>query len=381
MRILILTATYTPSINGVAVTAALQKRELEKRGHSVKLIAPRHPKQKKEKGVIRLLSFSNPIYKDYPLMLPLPSLLIYLILREEFDLVFFHHPFYLGDISLYLARRYKSPAVFFYHSHYSRYITTFSSAFPLNLVSDQVSKSVYNTITKSNHLIVETDSVKKILTLQGIFTPFSVIPSVRESMFMQNQSKSKLRKKYGLSQDKLIILCVARLSREKNLDSLLKIIGKINLKIPFTLCLVGEGPEEQYLRNLASFLKISESCQFLGAIEHNKIAEFYTLADIFAYPSKLDTQACVILEALSAGLPVVSFNVPGPKDFISHEKNGLLANSDLQFNQQLKKLMLNTKIRMQMGKEALLSSQKYSLKKSIDDLENLFEKLVSKTSE
>jgi len=100
----------------VAISLAQQKKAMEKRGHQVTVLCPRHPKQKPEAGVIRLPSLITSFDLDYPLPWPLPLCYVKSFLAKKYDLVYFHHPFYTGNLALKLARFFNCPKIFFYHS-------------------------------------------------------------------------------------------------------------------------------------------------------------------------------------------------------------------------------------------------------------------------
>jgi len=112
--------------------------------------------------------------------------------------------------------------------------------------------------------------------------------------------KSLLRKKYSLDSHKTTLLCVSRLSKEKNLPTLLHILSKLNQSENFQACIVGTGPEKDQLLNLALSLGLSNVVHFLGAVAFSSMPEVYSLADIFVYPSQTDTQAIVVSEALGS---------------------------------------------------------------------------------
>ena len=168
------------------------------------------------------------------------------------------------------------------------------------------------------------------------------------------------------------------MSKEKNLAALLRVVSQVKAYIPYTLCIVGNGKELGNLKSLAKMVGILDRCRFLGSIKYEDIAEIYSLADIFAYPCRVDTQALVILEAMSASLPIIAFNSPGPKDFIVSGENGYLVNTHEDFTKKIESLLQNGKIRSTLGKNAYKNSLKYSAEDSANATEELFKKVVKK---
>lgn len=118
------------------------------------------------------------------------------------------------------------------------------------------------------------------------------------------------------SNDKVILLCVSRLSKEKNLDAFCRLIYPNSKKI-----LVGDGP---YKKELQEKYK---DVEFVGFKVGNELAEYYRNADIFVFPSKWDTFGIVMIEALASGLPIAAYPVTGPKDIVEPGVNGYLSDS------------------------------------------------------
>jgi len=114
-----------------------------------------------------------------------------------------------------------------------------------------------------------------------------------------------------------IFLYVGRVALEKNLEALL------NLDLPGSTVVVGEGPARQSLRQRFP------CAHFLGAKFGEDLARIYASADVFVFPSRTDTFGIVLIEALASGLPVAAFPVTGPVDVIGDSGAGVL-NEDLR---------------------------------------------------
>jgi glycosyltransferase involved in cell wall biosynthesis len=118
-----------------------------------------------------------------------------------------------------------------------------------------------------------------------------------------------------LATDKLRVLNVGRVSKEKNLDVLCA------YENDFDITIVGDGP---YLETLkAKYKKVN----FLGYKFGEELADVYAAHDIFAFPSYTDTFGIVMIEAMCNGLPVAGYNVAGPKDVIEHGITGMISDN------------------------------------------------------
>ena len=106
MRILLVTATYTPAINGVAIAVSNLKKGLEIKNHDVFVLAPNHPVQKTERKVLRFPSLPNPFIKNYPIpVCPNFKLINHIVKNIKPDVVHVHHPFYIGYIARIIAKK------------------------------------------------------------------------------------------------------------------------------------------------------------------------------------------------------------------------------------------------------------------------------------
>jgi glycosyltransferase involved in cell wall biosynthesis len=107
------------------------------------------------------------------------------------------------------------------------------------------------------------------------------------------------------SDRKIKLLCVSRISKEKNLDVFCSLDSE-----KYDLVLVGDGPYKQELMEKYPWV------YFTGTLRGRDLANEYVNAECFVFPSKKDTFGLVMIEAQSLGTPVAAFPVNGPKDVI-----------------------------------------------------------------
>jgi glycosyltransferase involved in cell wall biosynthesis len=114
-----------------------------------------------------------------------------------------------------------------------------------------------------------------------------------------------------------MVLYAGRVSKEKNLAVLCELGKKYHVVI------VGDGPDRLRLQQQYP------DVEFTGYMKGSKLANYYTQADVFAFPSRNDTFGIVLIEAISLGTPVAAYPVPGPLDIIESGVNGYM-NEDLE---------------------------------------------------
>tara|TARA_S200002703_G_scaffold64095_2_gene55469 strand:+ start:2456 stop:3460 length:1005 start_codon:yes stop_codon:yes gene_type:complete len=123
-------------------------------------------------------------------------------------------------------------------------------------------------------------------------------------------------KEYNHPNDPIKVVCVGRVSKEKNLPVLLELQDQFNITI------VGDGPARKELERKYT------AANFVGYKHGRKLAEEYARADVFVFPSLTDTFGIVNIEALAMGTPVVGFNVTGPRDIVQTGLNGYVVSNE-----------------------------------------------------
>lgn len=119
------------------------------------------------------------------------------------------------------------------------------------------------------------------------------------------------------------LLFVGRLVHQKGCDVLLDALGRVK-HLPFTLDIVGDGPDRAALQAQAAAAGIGDRVTFSGWVARERIGEHFRAAAAFALPSHIEGMPNAMLEAMAYALPVVATDVPGSRDLIDHERTGLL---------------------------------------------------------
>jgi len=138
------------------------------------------------------------------------------------------------------------------------------------------------------------------------------------------QCESEIQKEETETERSKIALFVGRLAKQKSLEHLLNAWHKAISSIPqWTLLIVGDGKKKRELELLAKQLNISHSVSFVGAVKD--VTPYYKSASFFVMSSMHEGLPVSLIEAISNGLPLISYNCPyGPENIIEHDKNGLL---------------------------------------------------------
>jgi glycosyltransferase involved in cell wall biosynthesis len=158
-----------------------------------------------------------------------------------------------------------------------------------------------------------------------------------------------------LSDAEVVILAAGRLSQEKGQANLLGATAQLvrmgDLP-PFRVVIVGDGPERDALSRQAETFGISDKVVFAGF--QRDMAPYFAMAHILALPSHSEGSPNVVLEAMSAGLPIAATNVGGVPEILEDGKTGLLvpARDPVAMAAAIRQLMTDAELSRRLGASA-----------------------------
>jgi glycosyltransferase involved in cell wall biosynthesis len=121
------------------------------------------------------------------------------------------------------------------------------------------------------------------------------------------------------------LVYMGRVSYEKSIDDVIRMLAAVlRVKPDTTLVVIGDGPERNPLQRLASTLGVSDRVIFTGCLLGTKLVEALQASDIFVLASRSENMPLAVLEAMAAGLPVVSVASLGMKEIVRDGENGFL---------------------------------------------------------
>ena len=156
-------------------------------------------------------------------------------------------------------------------------------------------------------------------------TIIEVSPGVDTHTYSPAHRSASLRRSLGISDDQLLVLCVARLAGRKGLEELVRAFAAVSARVPLArLVLVGDGPLRGRLEAVARTLGCRSKVRFIGAMPIARLAELYASADLFMLLSRWEGFGLVPMEAMASGVPVVSTGVGGIPEYVREETDGIL---------------------------------------------------------
>lgn len=379
MKIGIFTDSYVPYTSGVVTSITTFKEELNKLGHEIYIFAPSYPGyEDKEPGVYRYYSVNNPSNPDFALAIPVYPGMNLLLNKLELDIIHVHSPFTMGLVGKHMANRHNLPLVFTYHTLYDQYAHYVPIA--PEIAKEMALKFSNNFCNKCDHVVVPSNKIKNLLYSYGIVSPLTVIPTGVPLHKFTGQRGNWLREKYGIPENRKVLLFAGRLTKEKNLEFLVEAFSSLRKKMPdIALVLTAQGPLEGELKSLAINLgmELNRDIIFTGAQPFDTLVQIYYSSDLFVFSSMTETQGLVLIEAMAAGLPVVAVRAFGVEDMVDSGIDGILTECNTyEFTNAIKTILNDEKIYRQYSANALKKAESLSSRNMAIRLEKIYRNVL-----
>ncbi len=322
LRIAIVTETFPPEVNGVAMTLGRIVEGLLQRGFVVQLIRPRQSVDDKlhsGDGVELVLAKGMPIptYQDLRLGLPMKGTLCKLWTLQRPDIVHVATEGPLGWSAVCAASKLKLPVTSSFHTNFHRY----SQHYGIGLFTRLIDRYLCKLHNRTDATLVPTRAMMRELQERSYKKVMLLSRGVATSLFSPEKRSHELRKSWGATQDEVVVLFVSRLAREKNVGLVIEAFQTIRLRLPGAkLVLVGDGPLRKQLQ------ADCPQAVFAGVRKGEDLAAHYASGDVFLFPSLTETFGNVVPEALASGLAVLSYANAAARELIITGQNGVLIN-------------------------------------------------------
>ncbi|GIL14135.1 MAG: glycosyl transferase [Chloroflexota bacterium] len=370
MRVVLFTETFLPKIDGIVTVMCLLLDHLTARGIQTAVVAPKMGVERyNQTPVIGVPGVTMPLYPE--LKVGPPTLSTYHQIKNfNPDVAHFFHPALIGGFGLLMAKSLDIPTVASFHLDVARLVQHFNIGF-VAPVADWLTRALFNW---ADTALAPSRLVQQQMLASGVKQVGLWRRGVDAEFFNPRHRSAEMRDRLsGGHPDETVLLYVGRLSGEKQLDRLKPALERV----PGTrLAVVGDGPARADLERLFAGLPVC----FMGYLKGEELAQAYASADIFVFPSALETFGLVVLEAMAAGLPVVASRVGGVGDVVQEGFTGYTFEiGDVEALVEGVRLIAGSRERLaQMGRAARAFAETQTWPAMMDEIVDLYAALIER---
>ncbi len=311
MRIDIITDTYAPDINGVAMTLGRLAHGLRSRGHLVHVI---RTGDTKEAGQTLAASISLPGYKEVRVGLPGPFKLRKRWAKRRPDAIYVATESPLGISAIKAANSLGIPVASGFHTNFHQYMEQYR----LGGLQPATMAWLRRVHRRAAVTLAPTPDVVEALRNDGFENVSLLGRGVDTELFHPEKRDVNLRAAWGAREGSPVAIVVGRVAAEKNLPLAMECFRRMRERMPDLQCVcVGDGPVKEALRAKHPFV------HWAGVRNGEELAAHYASADILLFPSETETFGNVLLEGMASGLVTVSYDYAATGRYVRHGVNGL----------------------------------------------------------
>ena len=278
-----------------------------------------------------------------------------LVKGNHIDVVHAQFIFPDGFLALMLKKKYNIPYLITSHTELRYFSSYYSRRMAITIL-----KNAYK-ITPLNFRNLEYFSGLGLKNAE-------VVPLGIDINFFMDYSGEKSRKEFR-------IITLGELIKLKNIDKVLMALSSLNKKYTLRYTIIGQGPEEEFLKKLSEKLDLQEQIDFRGFIEHEKLPQILTDHDLFILPSFPETFGRVYFEAMAAGLTVICAKNSGIFGYFPEMVDEYAVNPEdtVEIASKIEFFILNRKLCAENGKKLQSLVSAYTWEKISDRLRNFYQ--------
>ncbi|RPE81183.1 glycosyltransferase involved in cell wall biosynthesis [Vulcaniibacterium tengchongense] len=320
MRYAIVTETYPPEINGVALTVQGLEAGLRARGHEVQLVRPRQGERDAgDADCVLVRGAPLPRYPGLRVGLPATRRLRALWRARRPDAIYVATEGPLGWSALRAARQLGIPAATGFHTRFDRYMRDYGVGF-LAATALAWMRRFHNA---ADATLVPTRELAEFLRAQRFDNVVRLPRAVDTALFDPRRRDAALRRQWGAEDEALVAIYVGRIAPEKNLELAVRAFRALQAARPEARFVwVGDGPARERLqRDNPDFV-------FCGVQRGEALARHFASGDLFVFPSLSETFGNVTLEAMACGVPTVAFDYGAAREYLRDAHGAPVAPGD-----------------------------------------------------
>ena len=319
LRVVVVTESFLPQVNGVTNSVLRVLEHLRAEGHQALVIAPESSGGVTEYAGFRVKRVPSLEMKGLlPVGFPQKTIEP-LIDGFNPDVIHLASPFFLGNYASRVAERLDIPTL----SVYQTDIAGFARHYGLTVAHDSLKRWVAKIHKRTTRTLAPSNWSCEDLKSTGVPNVHLWPRGVDSQKFSPEKRDINLRcELLGDRPDRKLVGYVGRLANEKRIDDLATLDARDDIQ----LVIVGEGPARLRLE------KVLKNARFVGYQSGEDLARYYASLDIFVHTGKHETFCQSVQEALASGVPVIAPNFGGPTDLVKHGWTGYLIDTENSYS-------------------------------------------------
>ncbi|WP_313217219.1 glycosyltransferase family 1 protein [Stenotrophomonas sp.] len=367
MRYAIVTETYPPEVNGVALTVQGLEQGLRAAGHQVDLVRPRQAGDADGESTLLVSGAALPRYPGLRFGLPAPKRLARQWQQQRPDAIYIATEGPLGWSALRTARRMGIPVATGFHTRFDEYLPDYGVAW-LQAAALRWMRRFHN---QSDATLVPTQELQQFLCEQGFGRVRLLARAVDSRQFEPTRRDPALREEWGIDGTGFAAIYVGRIAPEKNLALAVKAFRRLQQVRPKArFVFVGDGPSRAVLaHDNPDFI-------FCGVQRGDALARHFASGDLFLFPSRSETFGNVTLEAMASGLATVAFDYGAAREHLRTDESGIAVGDDAAFVTAAVQLAGDDVLRARLGRNAALAMKRLHPQQVVAEFDALLAELA-----
>ena len=382
MKIGLFNDSFPPTIDGVAVCVKNYADCISRGLGECAVVTPKYPNVKDDYPykVYRYTSIDPKLF-EYRVGNMLPIKTLTALSQEKFDLIHVHSPFVSSIVAQQLQTiSTRVPLVITYHTKFD---IDFEKRLPTKAMRAVAAKLVVSNLNKADEVWTVSEGTAESLRNIGYTGGFRVMPNGTD--FKKGVSAPErldaLSKKHCLGNEP-ILLFVGRMMWYKNIRLILDSLALLNIR--YKMIFVGGGNDLDEIREYSKKCGVYNNCVFAGAVsDRETVRDYFSLSDLFLFPSTYDTAGLVVKEAAACECPSLLIQGSCAAEGVIDKRNGYLCatQSPIDYARIIKEALADRKALKTVGETAqneLYLSWDDSVKAAFHRYEEIIENFNSK---
>ena len=379
LRIVLMTDSYHPTVDGMVFVVDSEKKALERLGHQVFIIAPDPGEKDRIEGVYYFKSAKFSAYDGY--YLPIYHSNVRKVMKSiDPDVV------HSNGLTLMALKGFIGA-----HGMRVPYVVTMGTMvtdamkyympvkLPINIMEKLSWVYLRALLNHSDAVVSFTAPILEELKRNGVEPRASrvITAGVDTDIFHPVEEPEGLRESMGLV-GKRAIMCVGRLSFEKHVEQVVQALKYLPDDVD--LIIDGDGPAQDYIRTVIAEEHQESRVHLIGMVKREDLPKYYTMVEVCVSASRFETQGLSLMEAMACRVPIVVPAVRAFKEIIIDNENGYLFDGDIEDMAKRVTEALDT-CHGEIREKAMERARSYSEESSAVKLEELYREVIESKKE